>query len=71
MVGAVRATGVDSAAARSNGKLWALRSCQFCYRKNSLFLTSLCRHRVQTISSSVLDAGHSWVDYCWDSLPSR
>ena len=27
IAGAVRATGVTSAAARSNGKLWALRSC--------------------------------------------
>ena len=49
----------------------ALRSCQDCYRNGSLSATSLCRHRVQTISSPDLGAGISWVGYCWDSLPSR
>jgi len=38
MVGAVSATGVDSAAARSSGKLCALRSCRFVIVRTLYFL---------------------------------
>jgi len=35
-----------------------------------LITTSACHHAVRTISSLYLSVGRSWVDYCWDSLPS-
>ena len=38
--GAFRATGVDSAAARSRGKLWALRSCITSKPRPALLRTS-------------------------------
>jgi hypothetical protein len=40
IAGAVKATGVLLAAAKSNGKLWAFLSCRCCYRKGSLSFTS-------------------------------